>query len=149
MAVKDFVDVYNAGATTYEEEWMDNKYSIAPGASIKMKRRDAVNFLGSYPGINIEKNLEIRRDGSVIDNVVSLGTKELQKVFVSMKDGKEFSSQEDLDKHLKQFEAEVVVNDDIPEPESTEDSGNGKIKCPLCEKKFEKIRGLKVHLSSH
>lgn len=140
--VKEIVEVYNAGDKEYTEEWMDVKYTIPPKSFIKMKRRDAVNFLGTCPGgLETIKQLEIRKDGQAIE-AINLATNEPEK-FISMKDGKEFKTQEELDKHLEQFKDEVVKDDRL-EKETPK-----ALKCPLCPKSFENMRGLKIHLNSH
>lgn len=62
---KEQVLVRNRGSVTYKETFQEKEYVIEPGETIQMQRRDAIRFLGTFPGMDgntgkpIVKNLVI------------------------------------------------------------------------------------------
>lgn len=62
---KEQVLVKNRGSETFKETFQEKDYVIEPGETITMQRRDAIRFLGTFPGMDkktgkpIIKNLVI------------------------------------------------------------------------------------------
>ena len=104
------VNVVNGSPVPYRETFRGDEIVIPGKGSIQMSRRDAVTFLGSYPGKGIEKMLDIELIPDAPEPIVD--TPEPKK-FVSMKDNVEFSTQVELDAHLEQFKKDVVTDEAI------------------------------------
>lgn len=103
--MKEAVRVINKGTNTFKQSWNEEEIVLKPGEFKVMKRRDAVRFLGTFPGFNQEKNLEIEK-------VEGSEPEKQKESFISMIDGKEFPTQAELDKHLEQFKDQVVKNEE-------------------------------------
>lgn len=147
---KDNVEIYNAGTKEYRENWQDKEYVIPVGQSIQMKRRDAVNFIGVFPGKGIEKRLEIRRNNLKVDST-AIGAVEDPVQFISMIDGLKFPSQAALDAHLAKFKDQTIK---IPRLEEKEEKISNlkeeiSLDCPLCGKSVTGTTALKEHLKTH
>ena len=121
------VRVYNDGVATYVERYKNQDIEIPPKGFLVMKKRDAIDFLGtmSQPLPNggwVEKNLSLHEDPASIDDP--------PQKYVCNFDGLEFPTQEALDQHLLQH--------------SKEDSK--VIACPMCDFKARSDAGLKAHI---
>lgn len=135
---KQMVDVYNLNNEVYEEEWKEQSISIPAKGSIKMKRREAVSFLGSYPsdiedGIARVKMLQIRRPGEA--KPAGLAPELEQNEFVCHMDGKIFESNSQLQAHLINIGAVAVKTE--------------KVTCPLCDVECDSTDVLLKHLEIH
>lgn len=104
--------VKNNGSKTYTENWKGDEYTIPAGETIQMSKRDAAHFLGTYPGKDIEKRLDIEDLDSQI--LTTPATPE-KKVYKCMLDDKEFDSQKKLDAYLDTKKSQVFKDSALEE----------------------------------
>jgi hypothetical protein len=131
-------EVINTGNQPYTEEYQGEKLTIPPGGSIRMPRRKAVDFLGSFhpmPGAPAgqPKPLVIKH----------MGVPDKEK-FISPKDGQEFDSHADYVKHLEQFKEEAIKDEETTKPEVKK-----VYVCPHCDKECGSKAALIKHMRSH
>lgn len=117
MAQHVFVE--NIGNRTYKDTFRDDEINIPVGGKIQMQRREALIFLGRMSptgpdGKPVEKMLRITPVSE------SVGEKE-EKHFVCNLDGRSFSSQAELDAHLRTTANKTVTREQIDKAKRRED----------------------------
>ena len=117
--MSEYVTVKNEGSKTYTEEFKGKKISIPSKGSIKMVKSEAVQFIGTVGTSNIEKGIE--KNLVMIRGTPTPDVEEPTK-FISHIDGREFDSQEELDKHLKSINPEALGAAVLEDPDSEADT---------------------------
>ena len=138
--IKNPVAVWNRGPVEYTEVFEDEEIKIESGAFKVMSRSEAVNFLGTHPGMDgdqfREKFLDIKPlEGMEIPTGESEVQEEQAGKYISHMDGEEFKTQAELDAHLAKLSGEDE-KDKVPA-------------CPYCGKEFDKAIALRSHLAVH
>lgn len=111
-----YVYVENYGSKTYEEIFRGKKITIPSRGRIKMARREAVAFIGT-----MSANGYVDEDGK-FDNtkpaekklrmVIDQSSKQEEQKPTCNLDGKEFDSDEELERYLKSVENKTVEKDE-------------------------------------
>lgn len=111
--MKNPVWVVNKDREDYTEAYNGDIVRIPANGKIKMSRHDATRFLGQFGGSYEAPHLmagQMKTKNLVIEKI---GDETEESKFVSNLDGKEFTTQAELDSHLKKFEHRNVTKDDI------------------------------------
>lgn len=120
---REMVEVWNNHEKDYSEKWHEKDFTVPAGKCIVMSRHEASMFVGrNAHGLTKPKMLEIRPIKEQVPEVAK---------FTCMHDGEEFSTQVELDEHLKLHKNDRIESD---------------IKCPLCSKGFDDAPALKKHI---
>jgi hypothetical protein len=112
------VKVVNDNVHPYREKFRGKDIYIEPKGAIEMDLNDAHAFLGTMP-----PNIEVDANG--IQKPTSYKQLRIEKAgapkapasksFVCMKDGKEFGSQAELDRHIEENFADDIVDEEARE----------------------------------
>ncbi len=106
------VRVLNLNEHPYKEKFRGEMIHIPAGGEIEMDADTARNFVSRCNGVLRDGDGQPDPRGYKMLKIVPLSNEPAveAKTFRSMKDGKEFKTQKELDAHLKQFENEVVTD---------------------------------------
>lgn len=96
LQVYKHVWLINKADTDYEEKVNGQVYKIKAKGKIKLPRHEAAQVRGQWPGNKVIKMLAIE---PIFPTEAELGIE--KKSYVSQIDGKEFDTQEALNKHLE------------------------------------------------
>jgi hypothetical protein len=114
---KEIVKVVNKDVEVYQEDFGGRTITIEPNGYEKMRRKEAVRFLGNASLVDKRtgqphvKNLEIVSFANKPTKKETVKVATEVKKFVCHFDGEEFDSQAELDTYLKNFEDQVAVDE--------------------------------------
>ena len=162
-AEREMVALLNRDSVEYVEQYKSNVLKIPAGKAIKMSRRDAVQFKGTYSGsvdgdptrVKI-KNLIMLPVSEINPDLIAGELADLAKpaggTYICNYDGREFTTQEALDAHLEGLKNKTVGKDEmgnivtapvVPELSDPDEM----VSCQFCGKMGLKgARGLQAHM---
>jgi len=109
------VYVRNDNAFDHNEEFNGDKIHIPAGGKVKMDRMKAIQFLGQFTPIVLtgqgtpdERFIKKLR----IESIEGEKPEEVKPVFRCEKDGKEFKTQDELDRWIEENYADEIIDED-------------------------------------
>lgn len=124
------VKVWNDNSYDYKETFREQKIEIPAKGFIKMEQDEAELFKGTFAGILLDADSNPDPRGFKMIRIEPIGAEKAEDApekFVSHRDGQVFDTKAELLNHLKQFENEVIV-DEQAEKEMTQKRGPGRPK---------------------
>lgn len=112
------VKVWNDNVHPYKETFREQKIEIPAKGFIKMDAEEAHLFKGTFAGILRDADNNPDPRGYKMIRIEAIGAEDAEPApiqFISQVTGEKFTTQKELDEHLKQFKDRLFVDEEAEE----------------------------------